>query len=144
MDQALDHVLRAETLTSALPVPIMLPPAPQSASVARSLLRNALRDHLPPDTLADVELLSTELVSNAVAASADPCVISVTVPEPDVVRISVADTTRRPPITSHPDLLSEGGRGMQILERLALRWGIEPGTPAGKVVWFEVSAASTV
>jgi hypothetical protein len=31
------------------------------------------------------------------------------------------------------------GRGLQLVERLADRWGSEPRT-GGKVVWFEVAA----
>jgi anti-sigma regulatory factor (Ser/Thr protein kinase) len=61
----------------------------------------------------------------------------------DVIRIEVADaaSAKRPPATapsSHPD--GESGRGLLLVDVLAVRWGWAPRRPVGKVVWAEVSA----
>ena len=32
-------------------------------------------------------------------------------------------------------------RGLRLLDSLALRWGVRPDPPQGKVVWFEVGPA---
>jgi len=34
------------------------------------------------------------------------------------------------------------GRGLRLLESLAVRWGVRPEPDGGKVVWFEVGASS--
>jgi signal transduction histidine kinase len=111
--------------------------------VARCLLKEGLRDYLPAEALDTLGLLSSELVANAVAASPDDCVISVTVPEPAVIRVSVADTGPLQP-EQHPlTATAESGRGLQIVAGLALRSGTEPAT-VGKTVWFEVATSGVV
>src|SRR6478752_6606930 len=44
----------------------ILVPHPSSIAEARRHVRHALDEHAPPDTLADVELVVSELVTNAV------------------------------------------------------------------------------
>lgn len=130
----------ADVIHSSLPVPITLPATPRSASAARSLLRSALQLHLHRAVMDDVELLVTELVANASATESEQCIVSVSVPEAGVVRIAVADTGHEPPAVGTANSLAENGRGLKIIDHLALRWGVEAATPAGKTVWFEVAA----
>ncbi|MPY60230.1 ATP-binding protein [Streptomyces spongiae] len=57
-----------------------------------------------------------------------------------LVRIEVADaaTEKQPPTTppsAHPE--GESGRGLLLVNSLAVRWGSEPRHPVGKVVWAE-------
>jgi hypothetical protein len=92
------------------------------------------------DTLG---LLSSELVANAVAASPDNCVISVTVPEAAVIRVSVSDTGPWLPDPHLVPAMAESGRGLQLVASLALHWGSEPAT-VGKAVWFEVATSGVV
>ncbi|WP_345038487.1 ATP-binding protein [Streptomyces sannanensis] len=59
-----------------------------------------------------------------------------------LVRIEVADaaTAKRPPVrppSSYPD--GESGRGLLLVDVLAVRWGSTPRHPVGKTVWAEVS-----
>jgi two-component sensor histidine kinase len=58
-----------------------------------------------------------------------------------LVRVEVADaaSTKRPP-TSTPTALpvGESGRGLLLVEALAVRWGWAPRHPMGKTVWAEV------
>ncbi|WP_240436650.1 ATP-binding protein [Streptomyces sporangiiformans] len=59
-----------------------------------------------------------------------------------LVRIEVVDaaTAKRPPAaapSSYPD--GESGRGLLLVDVLAVRWGSTPRHPVGKTVWAEVS-----
>ncbi|MGW2251505.1 ATP-binding protein [Kitasatospora sp. NPDC001660] len=44
-----------------------------------------------------------------------------------------------PPID--PSLLSETGRGLQLVDGLTRRWGVDP-QKLGKAVWFELDGAA--
>jgi len=134
VDQGLETAVAA-----ALPVPITLPASPRSAGIARRLLRLALEDLVGPEVLCDVQLLATELVANAVAASGDFCVLSVSVPETEVLRVAVADPDQCLPAPGIADLLAEQGRGLHIVKALALRWGVDR-SAVGKTVWFEMQS----
>jgi anti-sigma regulatory factor (Ser/Thr protein kinase) len=59
-----------------------------------------------------------------------------------LIRIEVADTAtaKRPPVappSAYPD--GESGRGLLLVDVLAVRWGWTPRHPVGKTVWAEVS-----
>ncbi len=59
-----------------------------------------------------------------------------------LVRIEVADaaTAKRPPAvppSSSPE--GESGRGLLLVDVLAVRWGSAPRRPVGKTVWAEVA-----
>lgn len=63
-----------------------------------------------------------------------------------LVRIEVADAaaTKRPPAatpSSYPD--GESGRGLLLVDVLAVRWGSTPRHPVGKTVWAEVSTGAS-
>ena len=130
--------LTNDLLTSALPIPVMLPVSPHSARVARTLLHGVLSGVIGPDLLADIELLTTELVTNAVTQAGTCCMVTISLPEPDVVRISVGDFTSRMPEAVVPDLDDVHGRGLVLVDSLASRWGVER-QPTGKSVWFEMA-----
>jgi anti-sigma regulatory factor (Ser/Thr protein kinase) len=145
LDHSTDGYLDASlevTITDALPIPVTLPASARSPSVARRLLRDALKSHLPPPVMSDVELLATELVTNAAMAAGTPCVLSVSVPAPEVVRVTVTDFDAQTPSVlgpvGHEDI---HGRGLLIVDALAHAWGVEPLASQGKMVWFEVRAA---
>lgn len=58
-----------------------------------------------------------------------------------LVRVEVADaaSAKRPPLSppsSFPD--GESGRGLLLVDVLAVRWGTAPRQPVGKTVWAEV------
>lgn len=86
----------------------------------------------------DVELLTSEVCSNAVrhAASAFTVVVHF---DGARVRVEVGDGSRVLPRLrrSAPD--DESGRGLLLVEQLAAAWGVAP-TVQGKRVWFEVAA----
>jgi anti-sigma regulatory factor (Ser/Thr protein kinase) len=91
---------------------------------------------LTEEKLATAELLTSELVTNAVLHGRGEPVLAVDV-ENGRVRIAVHDDTTSVPVVGNPGPLAGSGRGMQLIESLAARWGVEPDA-RGKDVWFEL------
>jgi anti-sigma regulatory factor (Ser/Thr protein kinase) len=111
------------------------PDAP--AAARRSLDRLPQIDQRTLDTLS---LLISELVTNAVRhaglTAIDP--IHLTISTAPVIRVEVTDSGPGfDPAALRPTPGYNGGYGLQILERLASRWGIDAEV-AGRV-WFELS-----
>ncbi|MFF7155288.1 DUF6907 domain-containing protein [Streptomyces sp. NPDC008139] len=88
------------------------------------------------DTLDDLELLSTELITNAVRYTDSSCAVAVRWTGLRV-RVEVTDVSPTRPHRRHCSPEAEGGRGLLMVESLATAWGSTP-DPAGKVVWFEL------
>jgi anti-sigma regulatory factor (Ser/Thr protein kinase) len=92
----------------------------------------------------DVGVVVSELVTNAVAASAElrPTVAPVLVwlgSDTRSVLVAVADAVPTPPVLLNPDPEAEGGRGLAVVGAYSNRWGWHTTTTAGlaKVVWAE-------
>ncbi|WP_435737894.1 SpoIIE family protein phosphatase [Cellulosimicrobium sp. PMB13] len=81
-------------------------------------------------------LLTSELLTNAVQHARPPVSASVEVGH-RVVRIGVRDGSTEPPRLRSPEPHETGGRGVQFLERCAVRWGVDADDD-GKTVWFEL------
>lgn len=84
----------------------------------------------------DVELLTSELASNAVLHTQGPFGVEVSV-DGDIVRVAVHDGDPTPPTMRDGAATAVTGRGMRIVERVATRWGVDV-EQEGKTVWFEV------
>jgi DNA-binding NarL/FixJ family response regulator len=111
----------------------------RSARSARELVRELL-EPADQELLALVELLVTELVTNAVVHASSAPRVQLLV-SPLLVRVEVFDRVPELPRQRVPDVEGPGGRGLLVLERMATRWGAEP-VEGGKVVWFEVDRAA--
>jgi hypothetical protein len=114
---------------------------PTAPSDARRLVRDALGTSFHGDLFDDAQLLTSELVSNAVEhAGGKGRVVDV---GPALVRISVTDGDARLPVMREGAPGDVGGRGLRIVHRLATRWGVDERRDAtGKTVWFELSVPS--
>jgi anti-sigma regulatory factor (Ser/Thr protein kinase) len=119
-----------------------LPGGPEAAADARDQLA-ALGGPLAASPDGTVSLLLTELVTNAVrhGGARDGQRVAVTVEHwPGLLRVSVSDPGPgfhwRPPDPRRPP--AEGGYGLVLVDRMARRWGIEPGGDS-TIVWFELS-----
>ncbi|MER6140825.1 ATP-binding protein [Streptomyces sparsogenes] len=121
----------------------VIPAEPGAVRVVRSQVRQALDDWgLAP--LCDVTvLLVSELVTNALRHASGPIGVRMyarrerAAAEP-VLLVEVSDPLADPPrerVTAPED---EGGRGLQLVARSALRWGARR-DGAGKTVWFELA-----
>ena len=117
---------------------IELPPEPTSPGAARRFVTDDLAGHdgAPTDVAA---LLVSELVTNAVVHARTPIVVTVTATN-GLVRVGVRDGSPTLPALRRFDRDAAAGRGLQLVERLASRWGIDV-NDASKTVWFEVPLA---
>jgi two-component sensor histidine kinase len=82
-------------------------------------------------------LLTSEIVTNAVRHAAGILSMQIDLSLLDgTIRVAVEDANSVPPVVQdrHPDAIN--GRGLQLVEALAARWGSTP-TARGKSVWFE-------
>jgi anti-sigma regulatory factor (Ser/Thr protein kinase) len=117
-----------------------LPGTPVAPSVARLFVRNLCQEW-GAEAVCDVaELLSSELVTNAVIHARSTVELEAAYDDASVLRIDVYDRSpddvdRRP---QQPEEGAEGGRGLAIVARLAWRWGVDPCSP-GKRVWFTLA-----
>jgi anti-sigma regulatory factor (Ser/Thr protein kinase) len=113
------------------------PPVVSSARHARRFVSATLAEQGIDDL--ESELLTSELVTNVIRHARTDFHVAVIVRD-DRLRIEVSDTSSILP--SVRDVLMdnqqfEDGRGLAILEAVALEWGVES-RPDGKNVWFEV------
>jgi anti-sigma regulatory factor (Ser/Thr protein kinase) len=108
---------------------------------ARHKIGTLVRDWNVPlsdEQVAEVELLSTEVITNAVRHTREACAVAVRWTGARV-RVEVTDASPVRPKPRHGSPDAEGGRGLLLVDALAAAWG-STDDPAGKVVWFEVGA----
>ncbi|MFF2205074.1 ATP-binding protein [Streptomyces sp. NPDC058145] len=120
------------------------PAVTASIAAARHWVRDCVEGFGGPlrrhPVIQTAELLVSELITNAIRHGAGPPLIRLTWTG-RLLRIAVSDYgDRQPRIRATPNT-EPGGFGMQLLERLALRWGVTPRHP-GKTVWAELSLGS--
>ncbi|MCG7206434.1 MULTISPECIES: ATP-binding protein [Streptomyces] len=106
---------------------------------ARRELRELLRHWGRPGRSEIAELLTSELVTNALVHTDREAVLTAVV-EPDQLRVEVRDFVTRRPRLCAPDT-GDGthGRGMVLVDSLADAWGVQA-HDVGKSVWFELDA----
>ncbi|MER7751356.1 ATP-binding protein [Kitasatospora sp. NPDC097643] len=121
------------------PNEVLLPSRPESGPVARRLVLSVLESWDLHQHLEAGELLTSELVSNAVRHAAGRTIGLQVSRKPGWLRIEVRDSSRALPcvILAEPQPVNERGRGLRIVDDLADRWGADL-LPRGKGVWFEL------
>jgi anti-sigma regulatory factor (Ser/Thr protein kinase) len=114
---------------------------PEAVGEARQFLRATLHGWGVDASVVDTAVLClSELVTNAVIHSLEGCLVRVVLHE-GVVRVAVRDAgvSRPARVASPADPLQVHGRGLQLVEALASRWGHDI-DPEGLSAWFEVEA----
>lgn len=103
------------------------PPSEHPTAVSDAQLTEAGRDN--------AELVLTELVANAVAASvgADAILLTARLTAGQLL-IEVFDKSPGIPRPRPVDDFAEDGRGLLLVDTLSTAWGWHP-APGGKVVW---------
>ncbi|WP_019075693.1 ATP-binding protein [Streptomyces hokutonensis] len=123
---------------------LSVPTTPTAVTTVRHQAMNAITGweaELDDELMHTVELLISELVTNAVR-HAGPGQISMTVRLVEaVLRVEVSDSSPALPQLGFPDECSENGRGLFLVAALADRYGAEP-TPTGKRCWAEIDLSS--
>jgi anti-sigma regulatory factor (Ser/Thr protein kinase) len=127
-----------------------LPPTRISAGVARIWVADLLElwvaagtlppGALDPDAADTVQLLVTELVSNAARHSDAPVDLRARLAG-SCLRIEVGDNSHRMPMLRRPGLAETSGRGLMLVDTLSTSWGVDL-TEHGKTVWFEIDLSA--
>ena len=116
---------------------LSVPSVPCSVAAVRHFARGAC-DGLPPGTADTVELLVSEIATNALVHGSGEVRVRVNVLD-GTVRVEVDDDGTALPQLRAPSGTSEGGRGLALVHAMSGGWGVAP-RPGGKTVWFEVTA----
>ncbi|XQE81432.1 ATP-binding protein [Streptomyces microflavus] len=127
---------------------VQLEVGPDPAEVGRA--RRWARSRLVGSGIGDDEplaetliLLISELVTNAVVHTGCPAVLRMLFGGAGAsgaggtVRVEVADASDCPPRPRHAEGDDTNGRGLELVDGLADRWGWQP-EGAGKQIWCEV------
>jgi anti-sigma regulatory factor (Ser/Thr protein kinase) len=117
-----------------------LPGDATAASVGRRLAVGLIEDWNRQPASDDVELVVSELVTNAISHTTDGCVLTIRLDGQSVL-VQVRDegggaVRRRVPHRGRP-----GGRGLTIVDAVSDSWGVEEHVN-GKVVWSRMPATS--
>ncbi|MEU0059388.1 ATP-binding SpoIIE family protein phosphatase [Streptomyces sp. NPDC006334] len=113
-----------------------LEPEDAAPGQARRLARRALSRWGLEELTDSVELLVSEVVTNAVRYATRP--VTLRLLRTDVLRCEVGDDVPQLPRLRQARATDEGGRGLYLVNRLARRWGATR-LSTGKVVWFELN-----
>ncbi|GAA4153009.1 SpoIIE family protein phosphatase [Actinomadura keratinilytica] len=111
-----------------------LDPEPSMVGRARALAASRLAEWGLADAADTVQLLVSELVTNALVHGAGA--VGMRLIKCDSLLCEVSDDGRELPRLCRTDPTAESGRGLQLVAHLAQRWGTRRGD-LGKIVWFE-------
>ncbi|MFE7173865.1 ATP-binding protein [Streptomyces sp. NPDC057616] len=125
---------------------IALPHSTAAVPVARALVRTALAELDHGADCDTAELLTAELVANAVEHTVGDSPIELVLELlPGGCQVEVHDPDPMPPYEltwpsdKEPDVWDEGGRGLLLIRALSSSCGHRP-TTSGKAVWFRLPA----
>lgn len=114
---------------------LVLDPGPAAAAAARRFVSGCLAG-VPENAVANAELVVSELVTNSILHAGTAVRIGVK-QVGTVVRLEVGDQDRHRPEPKQYSPDAGTGRGLQLVEALAVAWGVDTG-PDGKTVWADV------
>lgn len=109
-------------------------PEPESAMAARRFVRDCLAEHAIASYTA--ELIVSELMANVIQHARTELTVVVRVGT--TLRLEVHDGSSIIPAMRQAADDAESGRGLFIIEAIALDWGVET-TADGKCVWVEIA-----
>jgi anti-sigma regulatory factor (Ser/Thr protein kinase) len=120
---------------------VEVPRAPEAGARARDFIERRLRHRVPDAVVDDTKLVATELVNNAVIHGEGRITLRAEV-RVDAVRVEVVDegTGKAPKIRRQARTGDPGGRGLRIVEAVAMRWGTFEGTTH---IWADVARGRT-
>jgi len=114
---------------------LSVPSVPRSVASVRRFARRACGG-LAPSTADTVELLVSEIATNALVHGAGEVRVRVNVVD-GTVRVEVDDDGTALPQLRAASTTAEGGRGLALVQAMSGGWGVAP-RAGGKTVWFEV------
>ena len=123
---------------------IRLPADRHTPGAAREIVRAALTEVELTELMDEALLLTTELATNGVVHARTDIDLEV-VADRDELTVTVTDFAEGLPSRRTPNgvELTEGGRGMLLVDHFATSWGTIH-QPGGKGVWFRLARKGTV
>ncbi len=118
---------------------VRLPKDTRAPLLARAFVRKELGELHSVEVRDRVELLASELVTNAVVHAGSLVTMDVVCEASGAVLVEVADGSPVHPVLRETALLDENGRGLELVDKLSVEWGVregglrelEPAGPAG-------------
>jgi PAS domain S-box-containing protein len=121
---------------------LRLEPRATSVPLARKHVRETLAAAGRDDLVEAAELVTSELVTNALVHAGTAIDLTVLV-RPDSVRVEIVDGSPHLPTPREYGTTAGTGRGLVMVEELTDGWGVDrraTGRP-GKLVWFEIGTS---
>lgn len=115
-----------------------LPPVDETVGTARRLVTDACNQYGRADLAADAALLTSEVVTNAIRHSGGPVGLE-TGPHRGGIIVAVSDDSDILPAIRDVEPYGERGRGMHLVDAIAVEWGVERRSPETKTVWFHLT-----
>lgn len=126
------------------PAELRVPLTAAAAATIRHAIADVLAGHVPNRTVADAQLVLSELVTNSVrhagldAGAVLRIAASLT---GGVLRLEVIDEGRNGAVAVRPPSIAGGGFGLNVVEMLSRAWGVE--RQGGTRVWVEMLTGPT-
>jgi anti-sigma regulatory factor (Ser/Thr protein kinase) len=127
------------------PVEIRVPLTAAAAASIRHAIADALAGHVPNRTVADAQLVLSELVTNSVRHSGldGDAVLRIAATLTDgILRLEVIDDGSSGAVVVRPATVLGGGFGLNVVEMLSRAWGVQ--RDASTRVWVEMVARPRV
>ena len=133
------HVVGGERVEARFALDVQAPGA------ARVVVADCLGDRVAASVFHDAQLLVSELVTNSVRHSGVPAgsevIVSVDL-TPGMVRVDVEDPGHAGTVALRaPEVGSGGGYGLNLVQALSERWGMERVAEGGTRVWAQLALA---
>ncbi|MER6384313.1 ATP-binding protein [Streptomyces sp. NPDC001250] len=103
-------------------------------------VRRAVREHLNHTSCPELQLCVSELLANVInhIGEGTPVTVRLTRLEGGRTRLEVSDPDAHAwLVRRRPGADEESGRGLLLVDAVAVRWGVEH-CPGGKTVWCEL------
>lgn len=116
---------------------IRFPGQRTSASKAREFVGQHLREHGLPELADDVQLVASELATNAVVHARTPFTLTLQLMTRQVLLLKVTDLAPSAPVLVAPVLHQDQAarHGMALVERVSRDWGVTGHADGSKSVW---------
>jgi anti-sigma regulatory factor (Ser/Thr protein kinase) len=115
---------------------LSLAPDARAPAAARGLVTRMLAGTRSQADVDSAALLTSELVTNAVLHGGQTITLTVE-DRGGAVRVTVVDDGAGTPAVRLPSPGDGAGRGLQLVDQIATRWGVDA-LGLGKGVWFEL------
>lgn len=112
-----------------------IPSDPSAVAAARKAVSKRLSEWGASDQIFPMELIVSELVTNAIRYAAPP--ITLRLIRDQVLICEVSDASSTAPHLRRARDWEEGGRGLMLVAQMAHRWGTRHGL-TGKTIWAEM------